>query len=48
MTTDNTAEYELALNEGDEYAAMLAARLNKMSLSNDNDGEEMVVDEPDF
>jgi hypothetical protein len=49
MPADTTLIYELALAEGDQYAALLAAILNGVGAACADDGYvELVVEEPDF
>jgi hypothetical protein len=49
MPADTTLIYELALAEGDQYAALLAAILNGVGATRDDAAEvELVVEEPDF
>jgi hypothetical protein len=49
MGADTTLLYELALAEGDQYAALLAAILNGVGAVCGDDADiELVVEEPDF
>jgi hypothetical protein len=48
MTTDPGSIYELALGEGDRYAAMLACILNAADATPDDEGDDFVIEEPDF
>ena len=48
MTTDTGLIYELALGEGDRYAAMLASILNAADAALDDAHDDFVIEEPDF
>jgi hypothetical protein len=49
MPSHTALLYELALAEGDQYTALLAAILNGVSAACGNDaGVELEVEEPDF
>jgi len=48
MTTDTTPIYEIALGEGDRYAAMLASVLNAAAPAPDDEDDDFVIEEPDF
>jgi hypothetical protein len=50
MSIDTTIEYQIALEQGDEQTAVLAAIVNGVSSLFDDDEEELelLVEEPDF
>jgi hypothetical protein len=48
MTTDAALIYELALDEGDRYAALLASILNAADAVPDDEEGDFVIEEPDF
>jgi hypothetical protein len=48
MTTDTALIYELALGEGDRYAALLASILNAADAALDDVDDDFVIEEPDF
>ena len=48
MTTDTGSIYELALGEGDRYAATLAFLLNAADATRDDADDDFVIEEPDF
>ena len=48
MTTDTGLIYELALGEGDCYAALLAFILNAAAAAADDGDDDFVIDEPAF
>ena len=48
MTTDTGLIYELALGEGDRYAALLASILNAEDAAVDDVDDDFLIEEPDF
>ena len=48
MTVDTGLNYELALDEGDQYAAMLASILNGAHAAPAETDDDFVIEEPDF
>jgi hypothetical protein len=48
MATDSGSIYELALGEGDRYAAILASVLNAAAAALDDEHDDFVIEEPDF
>jgi hypothetical protein len=48
MSTDTGLIYDFALGEGDRYAAMLASILNAAEAALDDEGDDFVIEEPDF
>jgi hypothetical protein len=48
MATDTSLIYELALGEGDRYAAILASVLNAAAAAPDDGDDDFVIEEPDF
>ena len=48
MTVDTGLIYELALAEGDQYAAMFASILNGVRAAPADTDDDFVIEEPDF
>ena len=48
MTADTHSIYELALAEGDQYAAMFASILNRANDAPADTDSDFVIEEPDF
>jgi len=48
MTTDTGSSYELALGEGDHYAATFASILESARAALEDADDDFVIEEPDF